>query len=294
MTEGPYTVRDVVVLTSRFLITKGISSARLDAELLVAHALGLRRLDIFLDPDRPIAPNELDRIRELVRRRGRGEPIAYIRGFREFYGLSLSVGQGVFIPRPETEVIVDAALAFLVKIKGSSVVADVGTGAGAIACAIAKHAPDAIVHATDISSRALSFAAKNVSELRLEQRVKLHLCDLLDSVSGPLDMVVSNPPYIAETDAVDRSVLDFEPHAALFGGPDGMSVIKRLVPAAIGRLKPGGNLILEVGTPDHASMVDSLLRSSPALSNIQPIPDAQRVVRGYSAIKTEDQCIAVV
>jgi release factor glutamine methyltransferase len=284
------TVREILDLTTRFFRDRGIESARLDAELLTADALGVRRLDLYLAPERPLTTVERDALRETVRRRGRGEPVAYIRGVREFYGLPIAVTSAVLIPRPETEVLVDAVLAFLSGAGGAATVVDVGTGSGAIACAVASRAPAASVTGTDTSAEALEVAARNVATLGLAERVSLVRCDLLDGITArPLDAVVSNPPYVADGEAsmLDRSVRDFEPRAALFAGPDGMSVTTRLVEAALPRLRPGGILALEVGTPAQGARVEALLRSRPDVAEVRPLPDAARVVRGWLARRRE-------
>ena len=293
MAAAPLTVRQVVELSTKYLSERGSESPRLDAELLAVTALGLRRLDLYLAPERPLTPAEAERLRELLRRRGKGEPIAYIRGVREFYGLPFEVTPAVLIPRPETEVLVDAVLAFLGprKVPAPRVV-DVGTGSGAIACAVARGSDGAHVIATDVSAEALEVAARNVHALGLDDRVRLVRCDLLAGVAGEpcggdLDVVVSNPPYVAdaEADLLDRSVRDFEPRLALFSGPDGMDATTALVEQAVPRLAPGGALVIEIGTPAQSGRVEALLRARPELAEVRPLPDAARIVRGWMAVK---------
>jgi release factor glutamine methyltransferase len=296
---GALTVGEVLGRSTRWLAERGSPSARLDAEVLIAAALGIRRLDLYLAPERPLAEDERDRLRELVRRRGAGEPIAYIRGTREFYGFDFAVTPAVLIPRPETEVLVDEVLARLSAAVGaqsqadgapSPAVADVGTGSGAIACAVALREARVRVVATDASEAAVEVARRNVAAHGLDGRVELHCCDLLDAVPREpcLDAVVSNPPYVAEDEAglLDASVRDFEPHSALFAGPDGMAVTRRLVDEAVPRLKPGAPLVVEVGTPAQAARVEALLRGTPGLCDVRALPDAAGVVRGYAAVRT--------
>ena len=296
MPAAPLTVRQVVELSTKYLADRGSESPRLDAELLAVTALSLRRLDLYLAPERPLTAPEAERLRELLRRRGKGEPIAYIRGVRDFYGLPFEVTPAVLIPRPETEVLVDAVLAFLAQ-RGVAAprVVDVGTGSGAIACAVARGFAGARVTATDLSAEALEVAARNVHALGLDERVGLVRCDLLAGVprvpgepgGGDLDVVVSNPPYVAEDEAdlLDRSVRDFEPRLALFSGPDGMAATTALVEQAVPRLAPGGALVIEIGTPAQSGRVEALLRARPGMAEVRPLPDAARIVRGWMAVR---------
>ncbi|MBM4396415.1 MAG: peptide chain release factor N(5)-glutamine methyltransferase [Deltaproteobacteria bacterium] len=288
---GALTVGEVLGRSTRWLAERGSPSARLDAEVLIAAALGIRRLDLYLAPERPLADDERDRLRELVRRRGAGEPIAYIRGTREFYGLDFAVTPAVLIPRPETEVLVDEVLARLATLEAPApAIADVGTGSGAIACAIALRDPRVRVVATDASAAAIEVARRNVAAHGLEARVEIRCCDLLDAVPREpcLDAVVSNPPYVADDEAglLDASVREFEPHSALFAGPDGMSVTRRLVEEAVPRLRRGAPLVVEVGTPAQAARVEALLLGTPGLCDVHALPDAAGVVRGYAAVRT--------
>ena len=191
------TVREVLARSTRWLQSRGCDSARLDTELLAAEALGIRRLDLYLSPERPLTAGEQDRLRALIVRRSKGEPVAYLRGRREFHGLEFLVTPAVLIPRPETETIVDAALHWL---DGCGIasprVVDVGTGSGAIACAIARSRPSARVLALDVSPAALEVAARNVAALGLSDRVTLAPSDLLAALPpGDVpDLVVYNPP----------------------------------------------------------------------------------------------------
>lgn len=251
--DPPRTIGETVRLAADWLARKGVPSARLDAELLAAEVCGLRRLDIFLSPERPLTAGERDRLRELVRRRGRGEPVAYLLGRKEFYGLEIHVNPSVLIPRPETESLVDAVLDRVSSEKlNRPRIVDVGTGSGAIACALASRIPGAEVLGVDLSEAALETARQNARRLGLEDRVRWVRSDLLDAVPRhpPWDVVVSNPPYIAETErsGLDRSVQDFEPPEALFSGPEGVDHLRRLLPQARQCLRPGGFLIVETGS----------------------------------------------
>jgi release factor glutamine methyltransferase len=226
---------------------KGVDSPRLDAELIVGHVLGLDRVTLYLQHDRPLGEAELDRIRELVRRRGRREPLAYVLGHREFWSLDLLVREGVLVPRPDTETLVEAALGLLPE--GERLyVADVGTGSGAVALAIAKERPEVRVFATDVAGEALHLAKENATRHELTDRVAVLKGSLLDAIPAdrPIDLVVSNPPYIPTGDLDDLmpEVRDFEPRLALDGGADGLDVIRALIAAAT-RARRG--IAIEVG-----------------------------------------------
>ena len=186
---------ELVAKAAPYLATHGSTSARLDAELLLAEALGIERMDLYLQFDRPLKREEVDRFRVLCRRRAGGEPIAYIRGRREFMSVDLQVAPAVMIPRPETEILVEEALR-LAGGRPSVRVLDVGTGSGAIAIAVAVHSPGARVVGTDVSNEALEVAALNVERLDLQDRVDLRQADLATGIDGPFDLVLAKLPYI--------------------------------------------------------------------------------------------------
>jgi len=264
---APLTIAESVRLAADWLARKGIASARLDAELLATEACGIRRLDIFLSPERPLTADERDRLREMLRRRGRGEPVAYLLGRKEFYGLEIRVNPSVLIPRPETESLVDAVLD---RLRADPVerpcIVDVGTGSGAIACALASRLPDAEVLGVDLSEAALQTARENGRRLGLGDRIRWLRSDLLEAVpeTPPWDVVVSNPPYVAEPEraALDPGVRDFEPPEALFSGPEGLDHLRRLLPQALRRLRPGGLLVVETGSATQRELARSLVASS--------------------------------
>jgi len=265
--EAPLTVGETVRLAVGWLAGKGIPTARLDAELLAAEACGIRRLDLFLSPERPMTPGERDRLRELVRRRARGEPVAYLLGRKEFYGLEIRVNPAVLIPRPETESLVDAVLD---RIRSEASprprIVDVGTGSGAIACALASRIPDAEILGVDLSEAALETARENGRLLGMGDRVRWVRSDLLEAVpwDPPWDVIVSNPPYVAETERVelDPGVRDFEPPEALFSGPEGVDHLRRLLPQALRCLRPGGHLVVETGSATQRARARTLMASS--------------------------------
>lgn len=217
------------------LRASGSQTPRLDAEVLLAHALGVDRARLVLDRDRPVEGPAVRAFQELVRRRAVGrEPVAYLVGHRGFRHLDLAVDPRVLIPRPETELLVELAVAELPQ--GGRVI-DVGTGSGAIALALKDERPDLDVHAADVSTDALAVARDNAARLGLA--VTFHEADLLDGV-GPVDAVVSNPPYVAEADrsTLPPDVVGHEPAGALFAGPDGLDVVRRLLAACGGRAVP--------------------------------------------------------
>lgn len=289
----PLTVREVLNLSARWLRGKGIESARLDTELLAAEVMGIRRLDLYLAPDRPLSTAERDRLRELLLRRAKGEPVAYLRGRKEFHGLDFELSPSVLVPRPETEAIVDAALAWLLSNGGETPrVVDVGTGSGAIACAIAVGCPAAHIVALDISEAAIEVATRNVRTHELSDRVKVILSDMLAEVPDEpvLDMVVSNPPYVAEDERnmLDASARDFEPSLALFSGPCGTLHTELLARQAWQRLRPGGALAVETGTVAQRDRVETILRQQFGDLAVNPITDIARISRGFMAVKAQE------
>ncbi len=243
-----WTVVELLRVTAPYLAKKGSASARLDAELLLAETLGLPgRVELYLQHDRPLTGGEVEGYRELVRRRSQGEPVAYLLGRARFYEEELEVTPAVLVPRPDTETLVEAALARL-PAEATGRLADVGTGSGAVAIALARKRQGLTVVATELSPTAAAVARRNVARYGLEARVQVVVTDLLAGVDGPFDVVVSNPPYIAADDPrVEPGVRRFEPGLALFSGTDGLDVIRRLLVDVPPRLAPGGALLIEVG-----------------------------------------------
>jgi len=238
------TVQEAVTASTDFLTRKGIPSPRVDAEHLVAHGLGITRLDLYLQYDRRLTDDEQAVCRELVRRRGTREPLAYILGEWGFRRLTLKVDERALIPRPETEVVVERCLLALEGID-APLVLDVGTGTGAIALAIADERSDAVVTAIDISEGALTLAAENAAHTGLADRVGILQHDVSEGLpGGPYDLVVSNPPYVAPDDVetLQPEVRDWEPRAALVGH----GLTEAIAHAAQGALLPGGAVVLEV------------------------------------------------
>ena len=249
------------------LTSANVPSPRMNAELLIMFTLGCDRAYLYAHPERELSPDEMQSYDEALAKRAAGMPAQYITGHQEFWGLDLVVSPAVLIPRPETEHLVEAVLELASNLAGSSApprqlfIADVGTGSGAIALALAKQLPTARIYATDNSPAALEVARANAARLELTSRIDFRLTDLLDGISpSSLDLVVSNPPYVGESeeDSVQLEVRKFEPRRAVFAGPSGLEVIERLIPAAHLVLRPGRRLVLEIsGT--IAERVRSLL-----------------------------------
>lgn len=235
--------------------------AMVDAGVLMRGLLGWSLADWLLHQQRPLDQAQFDHFDRLVARRTTGEPVAYLLGAREFYGRTFRVSDAVLIPRPETELLVDRAMAWL-RDRGPAQVVDVGTGSGCIAVTLALECPQIEMQATDVSAAALAIAEANAT--RLGARVRWHHTNLLDQVAAPLDLIVSNPPYVPEGDRAElmRDVRDFEPAAALFGGGDGLDVIRQLLPQAWARLVPGGGLMMEVGAGQRAAVTSLLVEST--------------------------------
>ncbi len=228
-------------------------SARRDAETLLLHVASLSRAELLAYPDRELSPYQVEAYEAAIARRLRHEPIQYITGNQEFYGLAFAVTPAVLIPRPETEHLVESVLERLHHDR-SLAIADIGTGSGAIAVALATQLPQAKVTATDISPSALAVAQANAHSHRLDSRINFFLCDLLEALpadqqTGYFDAIVSNPPYIPTTDSpqLHPQVREHEPASALFAGIDGLEIYRRLIPVAGQALKPGGLLALEIG-----------------------------------------------
>lgn len=263
---------------------RGIENPRLDAELLVAHALHVDRMRVILDAARPLEGEELHKLRELVKRRRAHEPVAYLRGEREFYGLRFRVDGRVLIPRPDTETLVDVALARTRHCSMSMRMVDLCTGSGCVAVAIARQRPTACVFATDVSPGAIEVARDNAQRLGA-YNVALRVGDLFAPVADRrFDVVTANPPYIAsgEIPTLQSDIKDFEPRVALDGGADGLDVVRRIVAEAPARLVPGGVLALEIGA-GQADATAELLRAH-GFVDVRADRDIARIERVVSGV----------
>ncbi|HSJ05219.1 MAG TPA: peptide chain release factor N(5)-glutamine methyltransferase [Longimicrobiales bacterium] len=273
---------------------RGFENPRLEAELLLAGVLGVKRLDLYLQHERPVAADELERYRDYVRRRLRREPLQYILGTAAFRTLDLAVDPRVLIPRPETEVLVGEVLAWAARCGRHGAALDVGTGSGAIALSLAAEGSFAGVIASDVSPAALDVARANAARNGLEGRVEFREGSSLDVVrpGERFTVIVSNPPYVAdgERGLLPPEVRDHEPSAALFAGPDGLAVIADLVRQAPPALEGGGLLALEVGV-GQADAVLSLMEAG-GFAGVRIVPDLTgrlRVVLGERAEKKQQE-----
>ncbi len=247
----PVTIRQALIRAAGELTAAGGTSAVLDAELLLAHTLACERDLFFLEPERLLSTPDLERFETSVARRSAGEPLQHITGVQEFWSLEFQADGRALIPRPETEHLVEAALQ-RIPADADAHVLDLCTGSGIVAAVLARERPRASITAVDISTAALSQAAENLGRLALDQRVSLLHGDLFEPLDPPeprFHLVTANPPYIsqAELTELDREVRDHEPLAALDGGPDGLTVIRRIISEAGVWLRPGGWLLMEVG-----------------------------------------------
>ncbi len=255
----------------------------LDAELLLAYVLGCSRARLLAERNQPLAPAQVATFASLLERRAALEPVAYLVGQKEFYGLSFEVTPATLIPRPESELLVELTLAVARQLlPGHTMLtlADIGTGSGALAVAVAAHLPAAQIYASDLSPTALAVAERNVRRHGLEQRITLLQGDLLEPLPGPVDLLLSNPPYTILAE-VEPGVQAYEPHLALNGGAhDGGALYRRLVPALPTVLRPGGAVLLEIGAWQGALVCDLLRQSLPGatISLHQDLAGHDRVV----------------
>ena len=242
----------------------GVGSPRLNAEVLLMHAAGLDRTALMTHPERELTPGQSAAYEAWLMERAAGKPAQYITGHQEFWGLEFLVNPSVLIPRPETELLVESALEFAKSGPANLAIADVGTGSGCIAVALAKELPEAPIYALDNSPDALATARRNAERNGVGARIHFLHSDLLKPASGEalptFDLIVSNPPYVSERDFpyVMVEVRKYEPPSAVFAGESGIEVYERLIPQAVAAVRPGGRIILELGY-DVRERVRSLL-----------------------------------
>lgn len=287
MTKQP-TVREILQKTEIYLREKNVDSPRLSAQMILAHGLGLDRMGLFLDMDRPLQASELDAVRPLAARRGRGEPVAYILGEREFFSLAFEVTPDVLIPRPETELIVEEAIR-LFPGDAEMAMADLGTGSGCLAVTLATRFPSARVTALDQSPGALVVARRNAARHNVAERMEFLEATFseLPPVSGGYGLIVSNPPYVSqeEYDTLSPEVASFEPKSALVPvpGQDGLEAYPVVVAVAFKRLAPGGVLMLEIGWKQGQDVKHLLEATEFGFEGVAVLPDLaglDRVVIG--------------
>lgn len=272
------TIRDALRQTIRRFEQHGVSSPRLNAEVLLSHCLSVDKTYLYTHDERELPEPELQRLEDAAYERISGVPIQYIVGRQEFFGRYFSVNPSVLIPRPETELLVEKVLT-LRPPPGVAII-DVGTGSGCIGITLAKELPEARVVLTDISFEALQTARSNANALAAN--VDIACMDLLEAASGPFDFIVSNPPYVsrAESSRLQREVREHEPHVALFAADDGLAAFRQLVPAAERLLRPGGSLIMEIGFGLEDRVLDLFSERwerFPTATDLQGIP---RIVCG--------------
>ncbi|HEY0708204.1 MAG TPA: peptide chain release factor N(5)-glutamine methyltransferase [Polyangia bacterium] len=283
-----WTILEVIKWTTSRFAERGLPTPRLDAELLAAHAFGMARIGLYAHFDRPLQPPELAALRELVKRRQAGEPVAYLTGHKEFWSLDLLVDPRVLIPRPDTETAVQTALELVRAMPEASPprVADIGTGSGAIALALKKELPNAAVFAVDVSADALTVARSNAEKHGLaveflEGRLAAPL-----AAHAPFDLVVANLPYVPAGDIAGLAPeVRREPKLALDGGPDGLDLVRTLVTQVPAVLRPGGAIVLEIGI-GQAAATAALCRAAGFVdvTITRDLDGIERVVTGKTAL----------
>ncbi|HTQ29725.1 MAG TPA: peptide chain release factor N(5)-glutamine methyltransferase [Opitutaceae bacterium] len=248
---------EVIKKTADFFSARGIEHPRLDAELILGHALGLKRMQLYLQFERLLTEAELEKIRPLVRRRGAREPLQYVLGETEFFGLKLKTDRRALIPRPETERLVELVTYYITNPPAR--ILDLGTGTGVLALALAKHWPEAKVIAIDAGEDALALARENAAALGLAERVRLLHSDWFAALAPEerFELIVANPPYLSADEVAQTApdVREFEPIAALKADDDGLADLKKIIAGAPAFLSPGGVLALETGIAHHAALL---------------------------------------
>ncbi|QDT55246.1 Release factor glutamine methyltransferase [Caulifigura coniformis] len=277
-----WTVRRVLDWTIGYLKEHGSESPRLEAEVLLAHACGWPRIKLYTHFEDALSPDVRSRMRELVKRRGAREPVAYLVGYREFFSLKFEVGPGVFIPRPETETLVLESLEAL-KTCGhqNPRVLDLCTGSGAVGVSIAVNSRSASVICIDQNDAPAAFAAKNAENHSVAERVTVLQGDLFEPLAADatFHVIACNPPYVTtpEIERLDADVKSYEPHAALDGGPDGLDVLRRIMQEASSRLVPGGAILFEL-SPEQGEPAQQILREA-GFTDVSAVKDLFGVVR---------------
>lgn len=282
-----WTVRSVLEWTTGYLAEHGSESPRLEAEILLAHARRCPRIQLYTHFDDVLPDDVRASMRALVQRRAKLEPVAYLVGHREFFSLDFEVTPDVFIPRPETETLVMEALA-VTKQQPTARILELCTGSGCIPIAIAVNAPQAEVTAVEQSEPALALARRNAERHHVTGRVRFLQGDLFEPLEpdSRFDVIVTNPPYVAtdDTEHLEPGVRLHEPHAALFAGPDGLEVIRRIVAGAPEHLAPGGTLLIEF-SPEQSEAVVELLEAGEQYTDITVLPDLSQQARAVRAVR---------
>ena len=275
-----WTIGRILKWTEQFFKEKGIESPRLDAEVLLSHILGRERIYLYVHFDEPLEPAELARYRDAIKQRVQRVPVAYIIGEKEFMGLTFKVTEDTLVPRPDTEILVQAAVERLRARGEAPRFADIGTGTGAICLSVLHFLPKAQADTVDISPAARAIAEENAAALEVADRVTFHTGDLLAPLAGSYDAILSNPPYIPDDDiaALAPEVRLKEPHTALAGGKDGLDFYRRLTADAPALLKDGGFLALEVGIHQAAPVAALAVPSFSRTEILKDYAGIERVV----------------
>ena len=281
MPEESWTVLKLLQWTTDYFQKNNVPEPRTSAEALLAHVLTEDRLFLYLNYDRPMETSELTAYRACIKRRLGGEPNQYITGLQEFWSLPLRVSPDVLIPRPETEVLVEAVLEFLDTADPNVNILDLGTGSGAIAIALARELPAVRIVAADLSMAALRLAQENAKSNQVDERILFVQGDMFGAIPGgsqKFTVVVTNPPYVSDAEILDlpREIRDFEPHHALEGGPDGLTAIRHIIAEAPTVLSQAGALIMEMGA-DQAESVSALVTDSQRY-------ESHRIIKDYSGL----------
>jgi len=290
--SASWTIERMLNWGTDYLKRSGSPSARLDTQLLICHVCGLDKVQLYVQFERPLQPDELTALRDLFKRRAAHEPVAYILSQKAFYGRDYEVDSTVLIPRPETEHLVDAVMEYLDEndLETPNIV-DVGTGSGCIAVTLAAEWSGAVVLGIDVSGDALRMAAKNADIHAVRDRVKLTPGHLLTPVQSQqsVDVVISNPPYLDAPlmETLMADVRDYEPVGALDGGADGLDLIRPLIEESARVLKPGGLLAMEIAHDEQAAAVQALLEQHGALTYQATIPDYAGIARVVTATRAE-------
>lgn len=282
MADAPWTTKRLLAWTTEHFERKGLDSPRVSAEMLLAHVLGVKRLQLYMDADRPASELERAAFRDLVERALDHEPVDYLVGQAPFFSMMFDVGPAVLVPRPSTETLVEHVIQHAKRTPGfaAPTIADIGTGSGAIAVTLAKHIPDARVVATDIAPEALAVARANADRHGVADRIDFREGDLLAPLHGRrFTYLVSNPPYIPDDEwaQVPPNVKDHEPTRALRGGPDGLDVVRPLIAGAAGHLERPAQLVVEVAAA-HAKPAPALAESA-GFASARMLPDHEHLPR---------------
>jgi release factor glutamine methyltransferase len=267
--ERPSTVSQALSSAAQRLASADVDAPRLVAEALLAHTLDLTRAQLLAHPDQTVPPSRLTHYHTLIDRCESGEPFAYVLGHREFYGLDFGVDPRVLIPRPETELLVETAIEIARARSGPLHVADIGTGSGAIAIALAVHLPDARLIAIDISPQAIEVARSNARLHRIVDRIEFRIGDLLAPLREPVDLICANLPYVrsGEWAHLAQSIRRHEPAIAFNGGPDGLGLVHRLLIDAPRVIRSGGSLVLEIGGSQGEAALELARDTFPSARN---------------------------